>query len=59
MAALPDDIEAKIQDWSRRRIDGGESGPATGEPADTEPNLPDTAKQGLDRLIRNNGTTRP
>lgn len=52
-AALPDDIEAKIQDWSRRRHEG-ETGPSSEAPAD-DPAPTTAAKQGLDRLIRNNG----
>jgi membrane protein required for colicin V production len=54
MAALPDDIEAKIQDWSHRRQDAGADATSADEPADAPPPS-DSAKQGLDRLIRNNG----
>jgi membrane protein required for colicin V production len=56
MAALPDDIETKIQEWSRRQQEAGaDANPAADEPADADPGPSDTAKQGLDRLIRNNG----
>jgi membrane protein required for colicin V production len=56
MAALPDDIEAKIQDWSHRRQEGGaDAGPAADDPADADPAPSTAAKQGIDRLIRNNG----
>ncbi|CAN5178997.1 CvpA family protein [soil metagenome] len=55
MRALPDDIEAKIQDWSRRRREGGDTAPAADDTPDADPAPGPAAKQGIDRLIRNNG----
>lgn len=59
MASLPEDIEAKLSEWSQRRKAGsGDSTPAPdaeddATPADAPPDQGDAAGGGIDRLIEN------